>query len=344
MNSRAPFSVPRPTVSVCIPTFNYGRFLPDALESALQQDFADFEVLVVDDASTDDTANVVARYAAIDGRIRFIAHSSNVGMTANLKRAAEAATGTYIKMLCADDWMAPTCLRRCVELMTAHPTASLSTTACILTDEVGTPLEVNFLFGQQVTELSADVMLDRMARGEGFGGNSSFFFRRDAYSKVGGYDSTVRYASDYDLAARLCRVGTYLHTDEPLFYGRVQRASSSNVDTRKLLDVFDFLTIPRRVFTPRSFPTRNFFRYHGLRSRVTSRYLVNVATAALRGEWGYARRLIEMLMCEGELILGVLRLPIEVGARVRRWLLREPPHRTAAPSAEMASPVRRFAR
>lgn len=61
-----------PTVSVCVPTYNYGRFLTDCIESVLQQDFADFELVITDDNSTDGTAELVARFAAADARVRYI--------------------------------------------------------------------------------------------------------------------------------------------------------------------------------------------------------------------------------------------------------------------------------
>jgi hypothetical protein len=219
-----------PTVSVCVPTYNYGRFLTDCIESVLQQDFADFELVITDDNSTDGTAELVARFAAADARVRYIKNERRLGMNGNIKRAADLAQGRYIKMLCADDWIAPRCLGRMVELMDRHPNAALGTSACILAEEDGRATEVQFLYGEAVSLIPGDAMLEQMARGEGFGGNSSFFVRAEAYKNVGGYDGSIPYAADYHLAARLCQIGDYLHTDDPLFYGRRQAAASSLTD------------------------------------------------------------------------------------------------------------------
>jgi GT2 family glycosyltransferase len=97
-----------------------------------------------------------------------------------------------------------------------------------------------------VSVIPGEEMLDRMARGNGFGGNSSFLIRASAYHRVGGHDPEVRYAGDYELAARLCRAGEYVHIDEPLFYGRMHPANSSTVDTRKCLDTVDWFEIPEK--------------------------------------------------------------------------------------------------
>jgi len=69
-----------PKVSVLVPTYNYARFLPEAIESILAQEFTDYELIVSDDASTDDSADIIRPYAARDSRIRAEFHPANLGM------------------------------------------------------------------------------------------------------------------------------------------------------------------------------------------------------------------------------------------------------------------------
>ncbi len=102
----------RPLVSVCIPTFNYGRFLPEAIKSVLAQSFTDFELVVVDNASTDETAELMEAFVRSDPRIRFYRNSENVGIVKNFNRALGHAAGDYVKILCADDLLAPSALER----------------------------------------------------------------------------------------------------------------------------------------------------------------------------------------------------------------------------------------
>jgi glycosyltransferase involved in cell wall biosynthesis len=307
-----------PTVSVCVPTYNYGRFLTDTIESILQQDLTDFELIVSDDASTDNTVELVSRYAAQDPRVRLVRNERRLGMNGNIKRVADLARGRYIKMLCADDWLAPRCLSRLVELMDAHPSALIGASAVIHTLEDGTPTDVSFLFGSDVSLIPGDAMLERMAQGQGFGGHSSFILRQGAYKKIGGYNDAWLYAADYDIAARLCQIGDFLHTDEPLFYGRVQPEASSQVNPRQLQDVPDWFQIPATIFNPRPPFSQSWRRYHQLSGMLTARYLTQIGLEYARGHNDYASALGKLLLREGNFLAGLPMLPFHMVTRAAR--------------------------
>jgi glycosyltransferase involved in cell wall biosynthesis len=91
-----------PSVSICIPTFNHGRFIEQSLSSATAQTFRDTEIIVLDNASEDATTEIVAAAASRDSRIRYVRHPKNIGLIGNLNACIEMARGTYIKLLCAD--------------------------------------------------------------------------------------------------------------------------------------------------------------------------------------------------------------------------------------------------
>ncbi len=93
----------RPKISVLIPTFNYARFLPEAIESVLSQDFQDFELLIADDCSSDNTAEVVKPYCDRDSRVQLVVHSKNMGMVNNWNYCLERARGEQIKYVFGDD-------------------------------------------------------------------------------------------------------------------------------------------------------------------------------------------------------------------------------------------------
>src|SRR5262249_47445225 len=111
----------RPRVSVAIPNYNYARFLPDAIESALDQPGVDVDVLVVDNASTDDSVAVVEAIAARDSRVQLIRHSVNEGPIASFNEGARKTTGEYYVLLCSDDLLTPGSLARSVALLEEHP-------------------------------------------------------------------------------------------------------------------------------------------------------------------------------------------------------------------------------
>ena len=107
--SRAP--VPSPRVSVCVPTYNGGAFLDQTLQSIAAQTFEDYEVIVVDDGSTDGTLALVRQRAAADPRLKLFEPSQRAGSSArNANRCLELARGEWIKPLFQDDVMAPDCL------------------------------------------------------------------------------------------------------------------------------------------------------------------------------------------------------------------------------------------
>ena len=109
-----------PRVSVLIPTYNCARFLPQAIESVLAQSFQDFEIIVVDDGSTDDTTQVVARYP----RVRYILKEHS-GISASRNAAVAAATGEIVTFLDADDLWLPQILEKQVAYLDADPACML---------------------------------------------------------------------------------------------------------------------------------------------------------------------------------------------------------------------------
>jgi glycosyltransferase involved in cell wall biosynthesis len=103
-------------VSVLIPTYNYAHFLDETIQSVLNQTYNDYEVIIVDNKSTDDTVEVVEKYLS-DTRIHFYQNDSNLGLTGNWNKCLEFAKGDYIKFLCADDKFHPEMLQKFVTVM-----------------------------------------------------------------------------------------------------------------------------------------------------------------------------------------------------------------------------------
>lgn len=105
-----------PTISLCIPTYNGGKYLAETLDSVAAQTFDDFEVVIVDDCSTDDTVPIAERFVAGEPRARLIRNTVRAGSSArNLARCVEESRGEWIKPLQQDDLITPDCLARMVE-------------------------------------------------------------------------------------------------------------------------------------------------------------------------------------------------------------------------------------
>ncbi len=104
-----------PLVSVCVPLYNGSEYLEECLSSVASQDFVDFEVLIVDDCSTDDGPDIARRWIARDPRFRLIVNEKNLGLVGNWNRCIELARGEWVKFLFQDDLVAPQCLSKMLE-------------------------------------------------------------------------------------------------------------------------------------------------------------------------------------------------------------------------------------
>jgi glycosyltransferase involved in cell wall biosynthesis len=199
---------PSPLVSVVIPAYNAAWCVRKAIDSVLTQDFHDFEIIVVDDGSTDDTASVLAAYG---DTIRVVSQR-NGGLSSARNSGIRVARGELVAFLDADDWWLPGKLARQIALMRAHPGIGFSSTSA----------RVEHPGGQVLT-------LWRCAQWEGsflvhlFGSNadvagsgSAVIVRRVLFDRVGEFDEALRSLEDIDMWMRLAAVTGYACLDEPL--------------------------------------------------------------------------------------------------------------------------------
>jgi glycosyltransferase involved in cell wall biosynthesis len=138
------------TVSVGLPVFNGQRFLRACLDSLLAQEYGDFEFIVSDNASTDETPAIVQEYAARDRRIRFERAAENRGAAWNHRRVLELSRSTYFKWCGADDLVHPRFLTACVAALDRNPDAILAYPKTIVIDEAGATV------GRTIERLAVD--------------------------------------------------------------------------------------------------------------------------------------------------------------------------------------------
>ena len=129
-------------VSIGLPVRNGQRYLAQAVESILAQTFGDFELIISDNASTDDTEEICRRYADQDPRVRYYRQAHNVGAAANFNRTFELATGRYFKWAAHDDLIEPTYLEKCVEVLEADRGVVLCQSLVAMGPDWGEILEI----------------------------------------------------------------------------------------------------------------------------------------------------------------------------------------------------------
>jgi hypothetical protein len=192
-------SSPSPPVSVVMPIYNAQRFGPAAIESILHQTFTDFEFIIVDDCSTDQTPDLLQAYQQADSRIRVIRLGHNQGATAALNRGCQEMVGHYIARMDADDISLPDRLEKQVAFLDAHP-------------EVG-------VVGCWIQNMDASGQIDRVVRLPAQNGlikwlmlffspfaHPTVMMRREVLFQAGLYQTDILKAQDYDLWVRLSRL------------------------------------------------------------------------------------------------------------------------------------------
>jgi glycosyltransferase involved in cell wall biosynthesis len=128
-----------PRVSIGLPVYNGEAFLAEAIESLLAQTYRDIEVIICDNASTDQTGPIARAYAARDARVRYVRNERNVGLARNYQRALALARGEFFRWAAADDVSAPAAIERCVEALARDPSIVLAYPKTRLIDEHGKP-------------------------------------------------------------------------------------------------------------------------------------------------------------------------------------------------------------
>ncbi|MDP2239876.1 MAG: glycosyltransferase [Burkholderiales bacterium] len=221
---------PSPLVSICIPTFNYGRFLPEVIRSVLSQSLSDFELIVVDNASTDATVELMETFVRSDPRISFYRNAENVGIVQNFNRALGYAAADYVKILCADDLLAPSALERSLALIQSNPAVSLVTTGRLLVNYRLRPVGYISYCSKQGS-VDGTKVIDRCLFGTNYVGEpSAVMFRRQ--QAAAGFDENYPHLLDMAMWFHLLEQGRLACIPEPLTYIR-QHKNQITQDNRR---------------------------------------------------------------------------------------------------------------
>lgn len=219
--------VAQPKVTVYIPCRSYGRFLARAVESVFQQTYTGWELIIIDDGSTDETATIADSYAKRDReRIRVFKHAPSRGLQACANLALEAARGDYIMRLDADDFLDESSLLVLVSYLDSHEDVGLVYPNYTYVDERGEVLGVENRkkIGQEVK------LLDLPAHG------ACTMVRKRVLKAVGGYDETLSGQDGHDLWLKVVNRYRVANVSTPLFYYRLHDDSLSG-DERHILAV-----------------------------------------------------------------------------------------------------------
>ena len=212
-----------PEISVVMSVYNGERHLEKTLNSMLVQTFRDFEFIIINDGSSDRTAEVLQQYAEKDSRIRAI-YQENTGLTHALINGCSLARGEFIARQDAGDISFPERLEIQLELLTANPRTVLVGCGAEFITPANEVLYQCLSPGLQLERGLGVLSLDKIKGPPHHGG---VMFKRRAYETCGGYRPQFRVAQDIDLWLRLCEIGSCQGNHEVLYQASVESGSIS---------------------------------------------------------------------------------------------------------------------
>lgn len=207
-----------PRVTIVLPTYNGARHLAEAIDSCLAQTFADWELIVVDDASTDDSGAIAETYARREARVRVVRHSVNRQLPASLNTGFAASRGQLLTWTSDDNAYRPQALETLVAFVDERPRIDLVYSAYTVVDDDGHILD-------RVRARPLATLIERNCVG------ASFLYRRKVYEGIGDYAEDLRLAEDYDYWLRAAARFRLAPLDRDLYLYRAHSASLTSISS-----------------------------------------------------------------------------------------------------------------
>lgn len=213
---------PQAKLSIGLPVYNGEKFIKQSLDSLLNQTFSDFELIISDNASTDNTEEICRNYAAQDHRIRYYRNPTNIGCACNFNRVFELSNSEYFKWAAYDDLHAPDFLSKCIQVLEENPHYILCHSHTYLIDEQGNffqKYDIKLNTNSEKPHIRFEELLTKHLCYQMYG-----VIRKSALKKIppmGGYGN-----ADGILLLRLGTVGQFYEIPEYLFFARIHPQQS----------------------------------------------------------------------------------------------------------------------
>ncbi|MCX7097479.1 MAG: glycosyltransferase [Methylococcales bacterium] len=248
-----------PLVSICIPTYNGSQHLEVCLDSVLSQSYTNFEIIIVDDQSSDDTCDILNRYAVRDRRIHLSSNPQNLGLVGNWNRCLELAQGEWIKFVFQDDWITSNCIERMVSASVGSQSMLVVCQRKLEFEGVSDLVSRSFLnytgkyspsvVFQDKRQFTADEFCDQVLQYQTMnflGEPTAMLFHRDAILRFGKFNPDLIQLCDLEYWFKIGINTGIIYVPETLACFRVHgnSATSSNDDNRAYAkDVIDPLRL-----------------------------------------------------------------------------------------------------
>ncbi len=240
-----------PLVSICLPTYNAEAYLEVSLESVLAQTYENFEVIVVDDASTDTTCEILRKYADQDPRVKVTHNKKRKGLFENYNAALELAQGQFIKPFAQDDLLHPQFLEKTLAAFEANPSVVLVSTERGLIDGLGQTIRAvdvpkgSSIFPDQKSVPGFEVMRNCLFPVINYIGEPvCVMFKSQALGAS--FDAGFFHLGDIEYWLRILQEGDFLYFHQELALFRCHGASSTAANAKALMNGADLMRMGRK--------------------------------------------------------------------------------------------------
>ncbi len=203
-------------VSICIPVRNGESFITDAIKSCLNQTYKNYEILIIDNGSTDATVDIIKSFAS--DKIKLIKNSRDIGITANFNACIENASGNYIKFLCADDILDPSCIEKMLLRFQIYPRASLIIAQRNIINKNNIITGI-LKFPSSLDEVSGHEVINKCLFSANLIGEPTAVMFRKSHA-LRGFSIKYRHLLDLEMWFHLLEKGTLVNIKEPLCFIR----------------------------------------------------------------------------------------------------------------------------
>ena len=222
-----------PEVSVVMSAFNSEEFISDSINSILNQEFKDFEFIIVNDGSTDNTLSIINKYQKIDNRIKVI-NQKNCGLTRSLNNAVSVANSNFIARIDADDISLPSRLSTQLKYLKSNSNLGFVFSSFNLIDKSGKKIQ------KKIISTNSYQVRSNLLNGINNIAHSSVMFRKDLFFEVGKYRNRFKKSQDIDLWIRMTDKYEFSNVAlEPLILIR----NHDNQITRNENDIYKYISI-----------------------------------------------------------------------------------------------------
>lgn len=223
-------------ISICVPVYNGEKYIRETIDMILNQDYKNLEILISDNASTDNTIKEVESIS--DNRIRIIKNPTNVGMGANWNNLLKLVKGEYLMIVCSDDFLLPGAISAKAAILDANEDVNIVFSSSYVMNEFGKEIFLRRPFKKNQKLEIPRIQKKLFTTKNFFAEPTNIMLRKSAADQTGEFDTSLWYTIDWDYWLRVLNLGNAYYIDKPYSGFRVHSSSatgSSLVNSDKIL-------------------------------------------------------------------------------------------------------------